>query len=207
MTNAAATAIADSSSRSLDYIVFHAINRPGRSAEIDAVMIGSAKYLPIVFAIALIGLWLSWRARNQRAAFLGGVSALIALGLGQVIGEALPRPRPYLSHAVNQLIPRELDTSFPSDHAILGFAVAVMVWRYNGRAGAALLVLATLMAIARVFVGAHYPGDVLGGAMLGAVTSAALAIVSERRPIASLLDAVFRILRRWRVAAREADLG
>lgn len=76
MINAAATAIADSSSRSLDYIVFHAINRlAGRSAEIDAVMIGSAKYLPIVFAIALIGLWLSWRARNQRAAFLGGVSA------------------------------------------------------------------------------------------------------------------------------------
>ena len=176
MNDAAATAIADSSSHSLDYILLQAINGlAGRSAALDAVMIGSAKYLPFVFALALVALWISWRPRNQRGALLAGVSALIALGIGQVIGKALPRPRPYISHVVNQLIPRSLDTSFPSDHAILGFAVAVLLWRYNRRAGAALLALAALMAIARVFVGAHYPGDVLGGAVLGALTSIALA--------------------------------
>ena len=193
-------------SRSLDYTLFHAINGlVGRSPALDALMIGSAKYLPIVFALALVALWLSWRPRNQRGALLAGVSAFSALGLGQLIGKAFPRPRPYLSHSVNQLIPRSLDTSFPSDHAILGFAVAVMVWRYNRRAGVALLVLATLMAIARVFVGAHYPGDVLGGAVLGALTSSALTALSERPPIATLLDAVFRMLRRWRIAAPVAD--
>lgn len=202
------TASADSSIRSLDYTVFHAINGlAGKSPVLDAVMIAAAKYLPVVFALALVALWLSWRVRNQRAALLAGVSALIALGLGQLIGKALPRPRPYLSHAVNQLIPPSLDTSFPSDHAILGFAVAVMVWRYNRRAGIALLVLATLMAIARVFVGAHYPGDVLGGAVLGAATSLALAILGERRPVADLLNVVLRVLRRLRLAApTDADL-
>ena len=206
MIDSATAAIADSSSHSLDYTLFHSINGlAGRSGSLDALMIGSAKYLPIVFALALVALWLSWRPRNQRGAFLAGVSALIALGLGQLIGKAFPRPRPYLSHSVNQLIPRSLDTSFPSDHAILGFAVAVMVWRYNRRAGVALLVLATLMATARVFVGAHYPGDVLGGAALGALTSAALAALNERPPIAALLAAVFRILRRWRIAAPAAD--
>jgi undecaprenyl-diphosphatase len=206
MIDSAAAAIADSSSRSLDYTLFHAINGlADRSPALDALMIGSAKYLPTVFALALVALWLSWRPRNQQGAFLAGVSALTALGLGQLIGKAFPRPRPYLSHSVNQLIPPSLDTSFPSDHAILGFAVAVMVWRYNRRAGVALLVLATLMAIARVFVGAHYPGDVLGGAVLGALTSSAVAALSERPPIATLLDAVFRILRRWRIAAPAAD--
>jgi len=206
MIDSAAAAIADSSSRSLDYTLFHSINGlAGRSGSLDALMIGSAKYLPIVFALALVALWLSWRPRNQQGAFLAGVSALTALGLGQLIGKAFPRPRPYLSHSVNQLIPPSLDTSFPSDHAILGFAVAVMVWRYNRRAGVALLVLATLMAIARVFVGAHYPGDVLGGAVLGALTSSAVEALSERPPIATLLDAVFRILRRWRIAAPAAD--
>jgi undecaprenyl-diphosphatase len=200
----ASTAVSDSSSRSLDYAVFHAVNGfAGRNSILDAVMIASAKYLPIAFAVALLALWLSWRARNQRGALLAGVSALVALGLGQLIGKALPRPRPYLSHTVNQLIPPSLDTSFPSDHAILGFAVAVMVWRYNRRAGAALLVLATVMAIARVFVGAHYPADVLGGAALGAVTSVVLATLSERPPIVHLLDAVFRILRRGRLAAAD----
>jgi undecaprenyl-diphosphatase len=207
MSDAVATGIADSSSYSLDYSLFHAVNGlAGRSTALDAVMIGSAKYLPFVFALAVVALWLSWRPRNQRGAFLASVSALIALGIGQVIGKASPRPRPYLSHAVNQLIPPSLDTSFPSDHAILGFAVAVLVWRYNRRAGAALLVLATLMAIARVFVGAHYPGDVLGGAVLGALTSIALAALSQRQPIAPLLDAVFRILRRWRLAAPDTEI-
>ena len=62
-----ATAITDSSSGSLDYIVFHAVNGlAGRSSILDAAMIASAKYLPIVFALALVALWLSWRARNQR---------------------------------------------------------------------------------------------------------------------------------------------
>jgi len=196
------TSVVDPNSGSLDYALFHAINGfAGRSSALDALMIASAKYLPFVFALVLVGLWLSWRSRNQRGAFLAGVSALIALGLGQLIGKAFPRPRPYLSHAVNQLIPRSLDTSFPSDHAILGFAVAVMVWRYNRRVGAALLVLATLLAIARVFVGAHYPSDVLGGALLGALTSMALDYLSVRPPLAKFLDSVFEILRRFRVAA------
>lgn len=207
MINPAAISVADSGSGSLDYTLFHAVNGlAGRSGALDALMIGSAKYLPIVFALALVALWLSWNARNQRAALLAGLSALIALGLGQLVGKAFPRPRPYLSHAVNQLIPPSLDTSFPSDHAILGFAVAIMVWRYNRRAGVVLLILALLMAIARVFVAAHYPGDVLGGTVLGSITSVALANLSQRRPIARVIDAVFRTLRRWRLAAKDPDL-
>lgn len=207
MMNAAAIAAADSSSGFLDYTIFRAVNGlAGRSSALDALMVGSAKYLPIVFALALVALWLSWRPRNQRAAFLAGVSALVALGLGQIIGKTFPRPRPYLSHAVNQLIPPSLDTSFPSDHAILGFAVAVMVWRYNRRAGVVLLALALLMAIARVFVGAHYPADVLGGAVLGALTSVVLATLSERGSIARALDALFRLLRRWRLAADSSSV-
>ena len=204
--NTAAISAADSTSGSLDYTLFRAVNGfAGRSSALDALMAWSAKYLPIVFALALVALWLSWRPRNQRGAFLAGVSALVALGLGQIIGKAFPRPRPYLSHTVNQLIPPSLDTSFPSDHAILGFAVAVTVWRYNRRAGTVLLALALLMAIARVLVGAHYPADVLGGALLGSVTSVALTGLSERGPIAAALDALFRLLRRWRLAADSSD--
>ncbi len=191
-----------SDSTSFDYAVFRAVNGlAGRSTALDALMVGSAKYLPYVFALALIALWLTRRPRNELGAFLAGASALIALGIGQVIGKALPRPRPYLSHTVHQLIPPSLDTSFPSDHAILGFSVAVMVWRYNRRAGVALLVLAALMAFARVFVGAHYPIDVLGGAVLGALTSVALDAFSRRRPLAPFLGGLFKVLRRWKLAA------
>ena len=55
---------------SLDYSIFRVVNDwSGRSAALDALMVGCAKYLPVVFALALIALWLSWRPRNQLAAY------------------------------------------------------------------------------------------------------------------------------------------
>jgi undecaprenyl-diphosphatase len=193
-------------SDSLDYDLFRAINGlAGRSRIVDAIMVGGAKFLPVVFALALVGLWLTWRPTNQRAAFLAGISALVALGIGQLIGMALPRPRPYLSHQVNLLISRTMDTSFPSDHATLGFAVAVLVWRFNRRAGTALLLIALLLAFTRVFVGAHYPSDVLGGAVLGTLTSMAIATISNASPLRNWLDALFALLVRWRLAARTPE--
>ena len=202
VSNVLAKAISDSAVDSLDYSLFRVVNGwSGHSAAFDALMVGCAKYLPVVFALALIALWLSWRPRNQWAALLAGISAFLALGIAQLIGKAMPRPRPYLSHTVHQLIPPSLDTSFPSDHATLGFAVGVMVWRYNKRAGAALLVLAVVMAFARIFVGAHYPADVLGGAVLGGVTSVALGILSEKSSVRMVLERIFLLLRRWHLAA------
>ncbi len=188
---------------SVDYDLFLAINGlAGRSHLVDAIVVACAKFLPVMFALALVGLWLTWRPINQRAAFLAGISALVALGIGQLIGMAFPRPRPYLSHQVNLLIAPTADTSFPSDHATLGFAVAVLVWRYNRRAGTALLLLALVLAFARVFVGAHYPSDVLGGAVLGALISIAIAALSESSPIRNWLNALFALLARLRLAAR-----
>jgi undecaprenyl-diphosphatase len=190
---------------STDYELFSSINGlAGRSAALDIIMVASAKYLPVVFALVLIALWLTWKPQNQRGAFLAGASALIALGVGQLVGYALPRPRPYLAHSVNLLISRSVDTSFPSDHATLGFAVAVMVWQYNRRVGGVLLILAFALAFSRVYVGAHYPSDVLGGAVLGAVTSLVIAALSHRARARSALDRSFRFLARWHLAAQPA---
>jgi undecaprenyl-diphosphatase len=196
----------DEMSGSSDYDLFRAINGlTGRNPAVDAIVVACAKFLPVVFALALVGLWLTWRPRNQRAAFLAGVSALVALGIGQLIGMALPRPRPYLTHQVNLLISPTADTSFPSDHATLGFAVAVLVWRYNRRAGSVLLLIALLLAFARVFVGAHYPTDVVGGAVLGTLTSFGIALISESSPLRNWLSAFFALLIRWRLAARSPE--
>ena len=187
---------------SMDYQLFKAINGlAGAHRALDVVMIACATYSPFVYALVLVALWLTWTHRIQLGAFLAGLSALIALGIGQIVGAVFARERPYLVHHVNLLISGAPDKSFPSDHATLAFAVGVMVWRFNRQLGVALLLFGVLTAFARVFVGVHYPSDVLGGAVLGSVVSLVVAAVSVREGPGKFLNGFFAILARWHLAA------
>ena len=187
---------------SIDYSLFTAINSlAGRSGALDGFMIDVAKYSPEVYALALAALWLTFKQKNQRAALIAAISALIALGLGQIVGDIFPRERPYLAHHVALLITHSPDTSFPSDHTTLAFAIAIAVWKFHSRAGIVLFAFGILVAFARVFVGAHYPGDVVGGAVLGAITSIVILRVSEIPAVRTQLDRLFRLLSRARLAS------
>jgi undecaprenyl-diphosphatase len=108
---------------------------------------------------------------------------------------------------VTLLITRSPDTSFPSDHATLAFAVGVMVWRFNRRLGLVLLLFGVLTAFARVFVGVHYPSDVLGGAVLGSVVSLLIAVASDREAPCAFLNGLLATLARWHLATAPAPPG
>jgi len=84
-----------------------------------------------------------------------------------LIGHSLFVPRPFVAHQVYLLINAANDSSFPSDHATAAFSVAAtaLLWRMPGRR--LLLLGAVLIALARVYVGAHYPADVVASAGLG----------------------------------------
>jgi len=108
---------------------------------------------------------------------------LISYGLKQWIGRDRPSevyasPKP-LIHAPH-------DGSFPSGHATASFACATMMAFYAPRAAPAFVLLAVAIGWSRVYVGVHYPLDVLGGAVLGIGIAIALrmllAILSRSRP-------------------------
>lgn len=186
----------------MDSSLFSWINGiAGQNPALDLLMVWVAKYAPLIFILALLGLWFSKNVKYQRGAFLAGLSALIALGIGQVIGMFFLRPRPYYSVPTHLLIDRTLDTSFPSDHATFAFAIAAMLWQVNRRLSIALLLLSVLMGFARVYVGAHYPLDILGGAILGIGVSAGLAWMQKRDPFPKAMDGLFHILARLHLAA------
>ena len=131
-----------------------------------------ADYGIVAFAALLLVAFLRSRHRNDLTAIAGslwaGAAALIALGVGQLIGNAVDRARPYETlTGVHVLIDRTTDFSFPSDHATTVGAVAVGLLLVERRLGLIAIVAAVAMAFTRVYVGAHYPLDVLAGLVLG----------------------------------------
>jgi undecaprenyl-diphosphatase len=115
-----------------------------------------------------------------------GVAALIGVGLVQVIGGAVDRARPTtVLHGSHLLLDRTADFSFPSDHLTAMSAVAAGLFlggRHLRRSwyGWAAAAAAGAMALVRVYVGAHYLGDVLGGVVLGAAVAIALDPIGVR---------------------------
>ncbi len=61
--------------------------------------------------------------------------------------------------------------SFPSGHTTTSFALAVVIGRYYRRWEAVFFALAIGVGLSRVYVGVHFPGDILGGAVIGIVTA------------------------------------
>lgn len=137
-----------------------------------------------LFAVLVLAAW--WLARSRAnptravaAAIWAAAGTVIAVGINQIIVHAVARPRPYVTlRNVEVLVSRSTDYSFPSDHTITAGAAVAGLWiiaRYSGRATRALAVAGTVLALflafARVYVGAHYPGDVTAGLAIGAAIS------------------------------------
>jgi undecaprenyl-diphosphatase len=135
-----------------------------------------ASYGLVLFAALLLCGWWSARTRPADGAMAAAVWApigmLVALGVNQFAVAAVAEPRPYavLDHPLLLVAPT-LDPAFPSDHAVMAGAVAAGLWLVSRRLGVVATVAAVLMAGTRVYVGAHWPGDVLAGLVLGAAVT------------------------------------
>lgn len=120
--------------------------------------------------IVLIGLVadLASHRRFPLGAVLAAVSYGIATVLSSELKGAFDRPRPPVGHPeIHPLIAVPHSYSMPSGHATGAFAAAVAVGLVHPRVRWPLVVLAGLIAFSRVWLGVHYPTDVLAGAALG----------------------------------------
>ncbi len=169
----------------------------------DIFMVLTAKYMPVLLILILGALWFTMQKKYQLGALLAALSAVLALGIGQIIGFIFHRLRPYYVHPTHLLIARTQDTSFPSDHATLAFAIAALIWQIDRKISIVLLVLAALLGFARIYVGTHYPTDVIGGAILGIVVSSVVVNLSRQNVLEAWIDRLFLLLSRWHLAAYE----
>ena len=156
------------------------------------VMTGYAAYGVVLFAgLLLAGWWIARRsgtATAMAAALWAPLGMLLAVGVNQPIVADVGEARPYstLPHIL-VLATRSTDPSFPSDHATMAGAVTVGLFLVSRRLGALTAIAAILMAFARVYIGAHYPQDVLAGLALGALVTL-VGYLLVRRALAVLVQ-------------------
>ena len=176
--------------------------------QVYAIWLGLA-VLAALFVVGYGALWWRGVPRQAGLLALCGAATVAALGINQVIGHAVAELRPYVTHPhALVLIAKANDYAFPSDHAVVagGLATSLLLIahatgnylrhsassvRAGGplRAGGTVAVLVVIgacsgvfglfLCFARIYVGVHYPGDVVAGLLLGA---AVVVVFSLLRP-------------------------
>jgi undecaprenyl-diphosphatase len=131
-----------------------------------------------VIALVLALMWRRWGVLLMTVLAVA-VADWTALGLKALIG----RPRPPVRYAEPKtLVPLPHDGSFPSGHAATSFAAATILSFAAPKLAPAFFLFAAAIAFSRVYVGVHYPLDVVGGAALGVLVAISLRrLVRARR--------------------------
>jgi len=148
-----------------------AVAQPIRSFLVVMLAEGGVFLLPLVLG----ALWFrprSDRSSRRQALLAGAISFALALVLVAALSHAVQRPRPFVVLGFQPLFGHGADSSFPSDHTLLGMAlVGPLLW-LRPRLGVWLALWAACVGLARVACGVHFPSDVVASALLAAAPTA-----------------------------------
>ena len=137
----------------------------------------------IYLAMILLTLAWVWRGRTVRYALLDATgAALIGLGVAQGIAAIWYHPRPFELGLGRQLLDHLPEASFPSDHATLMFSLAIpqLLSAESRRWGGTLLLLGFAVAWSRIYLGVHFPLDMLGAFGVAAFASFLIRMADPR---------------------------
>ncbi|SNX53290.1 undecaprenyl-diphosphatase [Thermoanaerobacterium sp. RBIITD] len=156
----------------MNLTLFQMINgMAGHGGIIDKTMIFIAVYSPILYGVLMIIQWFIGGDRGKSASMDAFFAALIALSINQIISVFYFEPRPFVSHKVHLLVKHPPDASFPSDHSAGGSSLTFTELMHDKVIGSIMMVLTLVLLVARVYVGVHYPIDVIGGFIIGYISS------------------------------------
>ncbi|EPT4465801.1 undecaprenyl-diphosphate phosphatase [Klebsiella aerogenes] len=152
----------------INYALFALINAtPASSWWAIEVATFIAKDLIIIVPLLVVALWL-WGPNQRQLVFKVMLALALSLSISWVIGHLFPHDRPFVDGVGYNFLHHAADDSFPSDHGtvIFTFALAFLFW-HRVWSGVLLLVIASAIAWSRVYLGVHWPLDMLGGLLAG----------------------------------------
>jgi|SRR3989338_396932 len=130
-----------------------------------------AKYLIyfIVFIALVVVIQLVERNRKKglKEIAIVLISIIVMIIINKIIEHLLPSERPFIVQNFKPLIPHSANPSFPSDHASWAALLSSFIFEHQKKLGLLILILATFVGAARIFVGVHYVSDVLAGFIIG----------------------------------------
>ncbi|KIV53043.1 undecaprenyl-diphosphatase [Aneurinibacillus migulanus] len=152
---------------------FRLINDLGKQYPyLNPVIVFLAEYMLYFLCLSVVVYWFTRTNKNRMMVIQAVIAFILAEILGKMAGQFHSHYQPFavLPH-VNQLIEHDIDNSFPSDHTILFFSVCISFWLVRKKGEWLWLMLPCCVAISRIWVGVHYPIDVITGALLGVISA------------------------------------
>lgn len=153
----------------------------GKNHLLDLFMIFCASYLVFgVFVAAAICVGYLLYLREWREPIYFVAALILSYAILLLLGHIVTESRPFVDHHLTQLVAHASGKSFPSDHTTVTAAIGFGLWfltRFK-KIGIAIACVAVLIGFARVFVGVHYPIDIVGGLLVG-FTGAALTFIAK----------------------------
>jgi len=155
-----------------------------------------ARFVPLILAMCWLWFKPHPRQAERRAILLEALlMALIGLFIARALALMLPfRERPLALPELGLIVPPSVETglrtwsSFPSDHAVLAFVLAVSLWRISRPVGAWAVFHATaFICLPRLYVGFHFPSDLIAGAALGTALAMVIPLLRARHAVTGFL--------------------
>lgn len=185
--------------RDVDTEVFLQINKQ-HYAPLDQFMILITQLgRELVWPIVIVVLFIFGGVTGKKAALIMAIAMIVLIPIGVLMKEIVARPRPFIPES-EFILAADSKYAYPSGHSLIvaaGATVSVAVlyrnpsWKMKA-VSVALAVEASVVCFSRIYVGAHYPLDVLGGILLGIGIS--FLFLSHISPIENLQTRISRSL-------------
>ncbi len=160
--------------QSFNHALFLILNAPAHPST-AALMVATilAQYTILLIPLVLVIGWLRGAREMRIDMFQAAIAGVLGLLIAQVICLVWPMPRPFMIGVGHHFLAHLADPSFPSDHLTLWWSVALgLVLSARTRTSGILLAIAGLpVAWARIYLGVHFPLDMVGSMLVAAISA------------------------------------